>query len=518
MFTLKDFLSLQYIDGARVLSGCDMLSSQPVWHISVLELPETGGFIQKNELVLSTAVGCYENESVFLRFVEELCACRAAALVLTRKDDDCYLPESVSAYAGEHGFPILMIPWRCRFSEIIELVMEKIKNMDSVKHTEYGEMQKKLLSLYVSEEPLDKAAQCLSKALHAQVAITDKLHHIKGQSTPMSDFPGKIASADTVLPIQMDNRLFGYIFLFSAQNKNLILENRSYIEKYSVMPLTLWFNKEDIVELTTLRLKNDFLLELITNASYPYERAIKEGKRLGFDLGRPYMCAACRLLSHDKTLDPSYPEENFFHIPSIENLLIKALKKYPFQIMVTTKQDVFFFFIENTSSHWEKRMNPFLDEVEAILEDALPAYHIYWGISELKTEPVSIYSIAKNAQFALDHCLRSSGTATRLSYKDTKLLKMVSCLSDNGEIKLMALETLDRLKGEPLYQELIQTLIVFFQNNYNISKTARILHLHRQSLIYRLEKVENLLGISLSHHEDLFLLELYTRMFYQYKL
>ena len=47
-------------------------------------------------------------------------------------------------------------------------------------------------------------------------------------------------------------------------------------------------------------------------------------------------------------------------------------------------------------------------------------------------------------------------------------------------------------------------------------QTARSLHIHRQSLSYRLEKIEQLTGMSLGSHEDLFLLEVYSRIYRSY--
>ncbi len=46
----------------------------------------------------------------------------------------------------------------------------------------------------------------------------------------------------------------------------------------------------------------------------------------------------------------------------------------------------------------------------------------------------------------------------------------------------------------------------------NVSKTARELNLHRQSLLYRLKKIEALTNRSLSNTDDLFLLNLSIRL------
>lgn len=42
----------------------------------------------------------------------------------------------------------------------------------------------------------------------------------------------------------------------------------------------------------------------------------------------------------------------------------------------------------------------------------------------------------------------------------------------------------------------------FFQNNLNIAETARQLHMHRNTLIYRLEQIQKRTGLDLRHFED----------------
>ena len=47
----------------------------------------------------------------------------------------------------------------------------------------------------------------------------------------------------------------------------------------------------------------------------------------------------------------------------------------------------------------------------------------------------------------------------------------------------------------------IKTLECYFQYNGNLSQTARTMHFHRNSLIYRLERIEEILGRSLEDAE-----------------
>jgi PucR family transcriptional regulator, purine catabolism regulatory protein len=59
--------------------------------------------------------------------------------------------------------------------------------------------------------------------------------------------------------------------------------------------------------------------------------------------------------------------------------------------------------------------------------------------------------------------------------------------------------------------DLLHTFMTYHANKGNVSQTARTLNLHRQSL-YRLRKIEALTGCSLDNADDLFLLDLSTRL------
>ena len=51
-------------------------------------------------------------------------------------------------------------------------------------------------------------------------------------------------------------------------------------------------------------------------------------------------------------------------------------------------------------------------------------------------------------------------------------------------------------------EEMIHTIEVFFENNLNLSEAARKLYIHRNTLVYRLEKVQRLTGFDLREFDD----------------
>ncbi|GGA18899.1 CdaR family transcriptional regulator [Psychrobacillus lasiicapitis] len=62
------------------------------------------------------------------------------------------------------------------------------------------------------------------------------------------------------------------------------------------------------------------------------------------------------------------------------------------------------------------------------------------------------------------------------------------------------------------YVELFQNLQVWFNENQSMKNTSEKLHIHKNTLVYRLQKVEELTGLSIMKSHDLFLIYLGIRL------
>ncbi len=55
---------------------------------------------------------------------------------------------------------------------------------------------------------------------------------------------------------------------------------------------------------------------------------------------------------------------------------------------------------------------------------------------------------------------------------------------------------------DSLDQETLFTIQRFFENNLNVSETSRKLFVHRNTLVYRLEKIKKITGLDLREFDD----------------
>lgn len=66
-------------------------------------------------------------------------------------------------------------------------------------------------------------------------------------------------------------------------------------------------------------------------------------------------------------------------------------------------------------------------------------------------------------------------------------------------------------------EETLTTVGKFFENNLNVSETSRQLYIHRNTLVYRLDKLQKMTGLDLRNFDDAIIFKI-TLMVSRYML
>lgn len=125
------------------------------------------------------------------------------------------------------------------------------------------------------------------------------------------------------------------------------------------------------------------------------------------------------------------------------------------------------------------------------------------GIGRIAKDVQHISQSYREAQQALGIGRRLFGEGNVHYFAQLGIYRLLFHLYGHDELKDFYEETLGPLLDSDSHSNnaLIKTLESFFHCNGNLSETARTMHLHRNSLLYRLGRVEELLGRSLEDSE-----------------
>lgn len=516
MLTVKNFLETKTVSWYQILSGGDLIETQEIEHISVSEYP-VEDFVRKNEMVLSIGVG-WEDEDVFLKFIQDLHAAKASALCFSCPENKLILPKKVLDYLStENPFPFIILPWQCRYADILKVVLDLLRQDMVEAHDQYRSIQKRLLEAYLSNTPLNYAAQVLADAFGSKVAIFDANNSCKGFSrhfTPenQSILRSLCDEKDYMINIKTDERLYGSIYLRPLINENIVDQN--LFLHYLSWPLALWFDKEWVIQISNQSMKDDFVWRLTKAKPDDINDLSKEGKRYGFYLGGIHTCIVGSIhFSGERT---SEVKEQWIatNVAALKEEILQTAHVSGWHIMITYQQELLILYIQSQKSKENNNhVDRLLDILEKALADVFPQIYFTWGISEAGENPTDFCKCFQNAKMAQDLCPNIAMKNTRFTFKKTIVYNALSLLSSDLGIQeevesvISPLYEYDRSMGT----DLVKSLKCYLECK-NLSETARLLYLHRHSLLYRINKIEELTGLSLKDADSFFLLELCIRM------
>lgn len=107
----------------------------------------------------------------------------------------------------------------------------------------------------------------------------------------------------------------------------------------------------------------------------------------------------------------------------------------------------------------------------------------------------------KEAQLALEVGRIFEPENLNLNYENLGIGRLIYQLPVSL-CKMFMSEILGEPSAENFDEEILVTVDKFFENNLNVSETSRKLFIHRNTLVYRLNKLNKKTGLDLSHFDD----------------
>lgn len=137
--------------------------------------------------------------------------------------------------------------------------------------------------------------------------------------------------------------------------------------------------------------------------------------------------------------------------------------------------------------------------VDALGTEAMQAVRVSYD--KMTTEFEQLHLAYKHAEVALHLGVTFKNGKRIHSYHDLGLEKLLYRIS-NEDAKEYLEENLPAFDFSTLDNEMRSTIKALFNNQLNIAETAKELYIHRNTLIYRLDKFQKLTGLDLRIFDD----------------
>ena len=145
-----------------------------------------------------------------------------------------------------------------------------------------------------------------------------------------------------------------------------------------------------------------------------------------------------------------------------------------------------------------------LEKLARSIADALGSEYYTHTLVGIGTAITGIKDLArsfKEAQVALEVGKVFDTEKTIVSYENLGIARLIYQLPTTL-CDMFLKEVFKRGSIESLDHETLFTIQKFFENNLNVSETSRKLFVHRNTLVYRLEKIRKLTGLDLREFDD----------------
>jgi purine catabolism regulator len=129
------------------------------------------------------------------------------------------------------------------------------------------------------------------------------------------------------------------------------------------------------------------------------------------------------------------------------------------------------------------------------------------------TTDLNLWHISfKEAGIALDMATRLNEEKP-LYYPDLSVHRLLMLLENNPELKIFQEDILGDLLAQEGKNNFIETLEAYFEQKGNLSQTADSLFIHRNTLSYRMDRIEEITGMNLSNPDTALAVQLALKIY-----
>ncbi|MFD1066808.1 PucR family transcriptional regulator [Oceanobacillus locisalsi] len=536
--TVKEIVNLQIFNIAKIKAGKAFLDKRQVDWTAVIESP-VENFVRKQEFVLTTGMGCAGDPTLLFQFVKDVYESGASALAIAVGRYIFDIPAEIIRFAEENEFILIELPWELRFADIQRETMKEINLRQEQISQNAIHIQKMLIDFVIQGKDLKDILLYVERELHCVIIFADRKGRLKSskenpeeiiqlwndfevkeemdidesvyrqvQKMPYKD--GYLLKKD--IATQSDDLVDGY-FIILVEDHTLLNHHMLQVLESLSAAVALWISREDAIVRTEIRLRNEFIWGLAKTPDKSLDKNVQSRATLfGYNLHVPYIC----MVGYSENLGDLTREQfngTDFGFKSIiyyiEEEVRYAASVVNKQVAFTFDNDQLIIFLE-AQGDIQSTVHQFLNVVDKRLNMLISGMLFTWGIGMHKDGMMAFYQSYKKAHSALDIGLKLNSPGERINFEDTQLNRLLLHLANNAEVKDITLSTIAPLieYQEKREMNLIDTFIAYDNQNGNVSQASRVLNLHRQSLLYRLRKIESLTNLSLDNPDDVFLLKI----------
>ncbi|HET6627005.1 MAG TPA: PucR family transcriptional regulator ligand-binding domain-containing protein [Nocardioidaceae bacterium] len=515
--SVAKMLTLPAFSGAEVVAGARGLE-RIVRSANVMEVPDIVPWVRAEGLLLTTGYPLRAGIESLPRLVGDLDdrGVSAVAVKLHRYLDA--LPEAMLAEANRRGLPVILVPDSIGFDDVLTQVFTSVVSERASLLERSEEVHRQLVNVVLTGGGVADVAASVSELFSAVAMITtadgrvvsdvgnpeqrtalraSSVFHPSGRfrtevSTPgvhvVDDLPGSHA----VVPIKGGRIDHGRLVLFDS-SRVLTAADTTVLERAATVA-AISLTKEIAITAVESKYRGDFLRDVLSGRAGSAGDVEAHARSLGWDIARPMVVVVAALQTTDAP-----PMGLGYEGPLELERFASAWRS------VTTRRDPSVPVVGFAAEVVALLPVPEDGSARAVVDAAIRGVAgdggggrrpFATGVSRVVGSAEALPGGYEQARKALQVGRQLHGPRALTHFDDLGVFRLLSLIDDTRELTSFVDETLGELASGTSTEaaDLRMTLQVLLDTNLNVAETARRLHFHYNTLRYRINKLERMLG------------------------
>jgi len=524
MLTVRQALAMEVFAGSCVVAGKDGLDREIRWAHPV-DIPHASEWVRGGELLLTTFYGLRDDPEAQIHLCAELADKGLAGMVVAIGGYLDAVPDAIRSAADAVNFPIIEMPWDVPFEDVVRAISEQIINEQYQLYKQSLSIHGSLTRLVLDGGSLQDVAEELCKLLQRPVEIDDLSFSMlaaagseneiddsrraalrEGRSAPMllehlrrtgvlarmrtSFAPERIDADEStsaygmtmariLAPIVVARKIYGYVWIIAGRRELEPLDFHAIEHAATVAALILF--RDQTGRQAEERAESRILSRLLAEDARLDNTLREEVARFRLRLEAPHAILV---------IDAGRNE-----VRAVELAARNAVRRAGLAAAMGERAGRVVVLVEGS------RAEAIVELCQRIITEAQPLEDtIRVGASPLHEDAATLQRAYEHALEALA-LLPALGDDRRVAqFDELGILHWLHAvpqdlLAENAFARsIQRLAEHDRARGA----ELLHTLEVFLECDGNSVRAAEKLIVHRHTLKYRLQRIEELCEVDLS--------------------
>ncbi len=541
--TIQEMMRLPKLEGIRFVRGREKILNE-IHNVNIIDNPHSYEWFTAGDFLLTTGYifkDDTESQKTLIRELHEL-NCSGLGIKIKRYWDE--IPQTILDEAEKYGFPVIEIPFTYSLAQVSNIINDEVFKRENSELNKYKDITRVFNQVTLDGGDLWDMTAKVNSVIDNPVIMLDSqfnlLAYAEHEANPeplaqwltleerMPCFPksftniipqdakrfplslkrqlskGNRTVTCRIKPVAHAQSIYGYMVVWETVSK---MDRIDYVAlETAAISAALERIKAKQIEEAKLRQRQDFFNDVIEGRILSVNALRNLAQLHGVNIQQPHVVFVVEV--------PQSQEHQLTSIIDVIKLLTRKLKT---RVHAFSKQPHVIGLFELSSEEPEsiKDLHDFMQQLDEALSSQLGSQDFRFGISNVCQDFLTISRAAGIAFDVLKMAPLIASTNHQYYFQQLISYHLLDTTLSNDhmleffENTLGALHTYDFAHNS----DLIGTLEMYYQCHGNISETSKQLFVHRNTIIYRLEKIKEVLATTLTNAEENFNYQMALRIY-----